>query len=132
MPVENQKYPRTHVVIGAAVEVHRQLGCGFLESVYQEAFQQELLAQNVPFQREVHIPVFYKGNRLAADYRADFVCFDSLVVELKAIQKLTGTEEAQVINYSKATGHEVGLLLNFGTKSLEYRRFIFSKSAQSA
>ncbi len=128
MPVENQKDPRTHVVIGAAMEVHRQLGRGFLESVYQEAFQQELLERNIPFQREVHIPVFYKSVRLAADYRADFICFDSVVVELKAIQKLTGIEEAQVINYLKATGHEVGLLLNFGTKSLEHRRFIFSKS----
>lgn len=110
------------------MEVHRQLGCGFLEAVYQEAFQQELLERNIPFQREVHIPVFYKGSRLAADYRADFICFDSVVVELKAIQRLAGTEEAQVINYLKATGNEVGLLLNFGAKSLEFRRFVFSKS----
>ena len=132
MPVEDKRDPRTHAVIGAAMEVHRQMGCGFLEAVYQEALQHELLERDILFHREVHIPVFYKDIRLAADYRADFVCFDSAIVELKAIQKLTGTEEAQVINYLKATPHEVALLLNFGAKSLEYRRFIFSKSVQSA
>jgi GxxExxY protein len=132
MPTTENKDPRTHAVIGAAMEVHRQLGCGFLEAVYQEALQQELLERNIPFQREVHIPVFYKRVRLAAEFRADFICFDSGVVELKAIQRPTGTEEAQVINYLKATGNEVGLLLNFGAESLEYRRFVFSKSAPSA
>lgn len=128
---QDKKDPRTHAIIGAAMEVHRQLGSGFLEAVYQEALQQELVERNIPFQREVHIPVFYKGRRLAADYRTDFICFNSAVIELKTIQQLTGTEEAQVINYLKATGHEVGLLLNFGANSLEYRRFIFSKSASS-
>ena len=122
------KDPRTRAVIGAAKEVHRQLGAGFLEAVYQEALERELLEHSIPFQREVHIPVFYKGRRLDADYRADFICCDSVVVELKAIQQLTGIEEAQVINYLKATGKEVGLLLNFGAKSLEFRRFVFSKS----
>ena len=128
MPVVNKKDTRTHAIIGAAIAVRRILGCGFLEAVYQEAFQQEVTEQKIAFQREVHIPVFYKGSRLAADYRPDFICFDSVVVELKAIQKLSGTDEAQVINYLKATGKEVGLLLNFGAKSLEFRRFVFSKS----
>ena len=132
MPVEDKRDPRTHAVIGAAMEVHRQMGCGFLEAVYQKALQHELLERDILFHREVHIPVFYKDIRLAADYRADFVCFDSVIVELKAIQKLTGIVEAQVINYLKATRHEVALLLNFGVKSLEYRRVIFSKSVQSA
>jgi len=129
MPNLANEDTRTHAIIGAAMEVHRQLGCGFLEAVYQEAFQQELLERNVPFQREVRVPVFYKGSRLAADYRADFICFDSVIVELKALQRLTGVEEAQVLNYLKATRHEVGLLLNFGARSLQYRRFVFSKSA---
>ena len=126
---------RTYSIIGAAMEVHRQLGCGFLESVYQEAMALEMTARRIPYRREVEIPVFYKGQRLNAFFRADFVCFDSVIVELKALASLGGIEEAQVINYLKATGHEVGLLFNFGAESLEHRRLAFSKplpSIQSA
>ncbi len=128
MPTGEQRDPQTHAIIGAAMEVHRHLGCGFLEAVYQEAFQRELQERSIPFKREVQIPIFYKGSLLKAEYRADFICFDSVIVELKALQKLTGVEEAQVINYLKATRHGIGLLLNFGAKSLEYRRLIFSQS----
>jgi GxxExxY protein len=117
------KDPRTHAIIGAAMEVHRQLGCGFLEPVYQEALAIELANQAVPFRREVELPVFYKGQKLNASYRADFICFDEIVVELKALAKLGGIEEAQLINYLKATGLDLGLLINFGARSLEYRRF---------
>jgi len=124
--------PRTYAIIGAAMEVHRVLGCGFLEAVYQEALAQELTTRQIPFKREVEIEIAYKGERLATHYRADFVCFDSVIVELKALAVLTGVEEAQLLNYLKATGHEVGLLFNFGTESLQYRRFVFSKSAKSA
>ena len=124
--------PRTYAIIGAAMEVHRQLGCGFLEPVYQEALAVELAVRSVPFCREVRLPIHYKGQLLATGYCADFICFESVVVELKALARMSGTEEAQVINYLKATGYEVGLLLNFGARSLEHRRFVFSKSVQSA
>jgi len=128
---EEKRDSRTYAIIGAAMEVHRQLGCGFLESVYQEAMTLEMTARGIPYRREVEIPVFYKKQRLNALFRADFLCFDSVIVELKALANLSGVEEAQVINYLKATGHEVGLLFNFGAESLEHRRLAFSKPLPS-
>ena len=127
-----EKDPRTHAIIGSAMEVHRELGCGFLEPVYQEALAFEFDLRKLPCRREIELPVFYKGKRLDATYRPDFICYDSVVVELKALARLGGNEEAQCLNYIKAGGFESVLLLNFGAKSLEFRRLVLTKSAESA
>jgi GxxExxY protein len=126
--------PQTYAIIGAAMEVHRQLGHGFLEAVYQEALAIEFANRKIPFQREVPLPVFYKGVRLQCSYRADFLCFDEVIVESKAIGQLTGVDEAQTINELKATQLNRALLINFGALSLEYKRLVFNlrESAQSA
>ena len=117
--------PRTYAIIGAAIEVHKQLGCGFLESVYQEALAIELGLRQIPFRREVKLPVSYKGQRLVTSFCADFICFDSLVVELKALANMSGSDEAQLINYLRATRYKIGWLLNFGARSLQHRRLVF-------
>ena len=108
------------------MEVHRQLGCGFLEPVYQEALALELVNQNVPFTRELKFHISYKSRTLNTYYRPDFICFDSVIVELKALARLGSIEESQLINYLKVTGYHTGVLLNFGARSLEQRRFILS------
>lgn len=122
-----KKDPLTHQIIGAAMEVHRTLGPGFLEAVYHEALCIEFASKDIPFQWEVELPIYYKDELLTTRYRADFVCYHNIIVELKAINQLSSKEASQIINYLKATGIETGLLLNFGAKSLEYKRFIFTK-----
>ncbi len=114
----------TYAVIGAAMEVHRTLGQGFLENVYQEALAVELTRQDIPFKREVALSISYKGNLLPCTYRVDFLCYGSLLIELKALTSLGGNEEAQVINYLRASCHKKALLLNFGTYSLQHKRFV--------
>ena len=120
------KDQRTYKVIGAALEVHKELGCGFLESVYQEALSREFAAQGIPFKAQPVIEIQYKGEPLEKKYQPDFICYNEVIIEIKAISSLTGLEESQIINYLKATKLKVGLLLNFGSKSLEHKRFVYN------
>lgn len=118
------KDPQTYAIIGAAMAVHGELGNGFLEAVYQEAMEREFQLQKVPYEREKRLPVYYQGEALNTHYQADFVCFNSVIVELKALQQISGNEEAQLINYLKAARLNRGLLINFGDKNLQYKRFV--------
>ena len=117
---------KTYKIIGAAIEVHKELGSGFLEAVYQEALAREFKMQEMPYKQQQVIEIMYKGKPLGKKYQPDFVCYNEIIVEIKALSGLTGNEEAQLINYLKATGFEIGLLINFGTKSLEYKRLIYT------
>ena len=116
--------PQTYAIIGAAFEVHSQLGCGFLEAPYGEALVREFLERSIPFEAQVKLSISYKGSPLRSHFRVDFVCYRNVLVELKSLTNLTGLEEAQVISYLKASGYERGLLLNFGKTSLQLRRFL--------
>ena len=111
----------TFAIIGAAMEVHRVLGPGFLESVYEEALAHEFGLRGIPYERQAKLAVRYK-EIIAGEFRADFLVDGKVVVELKAIKALTEGDEAQLLNYLKGTGYRVGLLLNFGAPSLEYKR----------
>jgi len=111
-------------IVGAAMEVHRELGAGFLEAVYQEALEKEFIYRKIPYIREQKLVIYYKGEQLSKYYVADFVCYDKIIVELKASQQLTSDNESQMLNYLTATKMRLGLLINFGAKSLEYKRMI--------
>jgi GxxExxY protein len=124
--IHDSRDPRTYAIIGAAMEVHRELQQGFLENAHQCALAAEFKLCFLPFAREVDLPIFYKEQQLECKYRADFICFGS-VVEVKASKQLTEIDRAQVINYLRATRFEVAVLLNFGGKSLEYERIVLSR-----
>lgn len=114
---DEQRDPRTYAIIGAAMEVHREMGCGFLEAVNQDAIEV--------------VDHFYKEQQLPRVYRPDSICFKPVGGDVKALTRLGSVEEAQMINYLKATGCEIGLVLNFGTPSLMYRRFVLLKERQA-
>ena len=121
----------SYKIIGAAMAVHSELSSGFLEAVYQEALEKEFCIQHIPYRREIHLPIFYKGELLSKNYIADFICYDNIIVELKAASSLTSEHKAQVLNYLKATKHELGLLINFGESKLKYERLIRANSRHS-
>ncbi|WP_304518205.1 GxxExxY protein [Cecembia rubra] len=114
----------SYEIIGAGFDVHRELGHGFLESVYAEALQIELTKKNIAFKREVPLKINYKGTHLSKNFIADFLVDDKIIVELKAVSNLLPEHYAQVINYLRATQLKLGILLNFGYKSLQYKRIV--------
>jgi GxxExxY protein len=114
-----------YAIVGRAIEVHRELGCGFLEAVYHEAMQVELEGAGISVEPCKELRISYKGRLLKKTYIADLVCSGKIIVELKAIDQLTGRDEAQILNYLKATGLRVGLLINVGSDGkLEWKRFV--------
>jgi GxxExxY protein len=132
MTRDDRRDPETYAVLGAAMEVHRTLGAGFHEPVYQDAMALELGDRGIVHAREPQLTIRYKGRLLRATYRPDFICFDAVLVELKALTSLTSADTAQVLNYRKASRLERALLINLGRPSLEYRRLVLSSSHRSA
>jgi GxxExxY protein len=124
--IEVAQHQVAHSKHGTSQAVHKELGCGFLEAVYQEVLGREFVTQGIPFTPQPTIQIAYKGKPLSKTYEPDFICYDELIVEIKAISSLSGIEEAQLINYLKASGLKVGLLINFGNRSLEHKRLVYN------
>jgi len=114
----------SYAIVGACMRVHSQLGTGFLETVYQEALSREFDKQNIPYSQEKELIIYYDGVPLDKKYKADFICYDKIILELKATKSLTDIDKAQLINYLKATKLRLGLLVNFGEKRLIHKRLI--------
>lgn len=114
----------SYQIVGACMEVHSELGRGFLEPVYQEALEIEFKQKNIPYEREKPLTIKYKDQLLQKHYNADFLCFEQIIVELKALAQLRSEHTSQVLNYLKATQLRLGILVNFGDKSLQYKRIV--------
>ena len=112
-------------ITGAAMHVYNTLGPGFLEAVYQEALAIEFKKRGIPYEQEKELKVFYDGQELKQTYRADFVCYGNIIVELKAVSELDNSHRSQVYNYLKATGYKLGIIFNFGSREeLQYERVV--------
>ena len=115
----------TYRILGACFEVYTEKGCGFLEAVYQECLEHEFELQQLPAKSQVTLPLTYKGRKLKKTYEADFICFDKVLLEIKAVSNLTDEHRAQLQNYLHATGLKVGLLVNFGHyPKVEHERYV--------
>lgn len=119
-----ERGPQTYAIIGAAMEVHNRLGCGFREPAYQSAFAVECRYQAIPFAREVKYEILYRDEILDCHYHADFVCFGEVIAELKVVEMLTDKHRSQVINYLKVSGLRRAVLMNFANERLEYERIV--------
>lgn len=114
----------SYKIIGACMEVHKKLGAGFLESVYSEALEKEFINEGIPYEREKKLHIYYDDKPLKKYFKADFVCYDSIIIELKASKFLSEVDHRQTINNVKATQVKLGLLINFGSPSLTYKRIV--------
>jgi GxxExxY protein len=124
--MSGERDAQTYTILGAAMEVHNEMGRGFRELPYQDAFELELGFRSIPFEREPPVVIHYKGNPLKSTYSPDFICYAAVIVELKAVEALTDDHRAQVINYLKATHMHRALLLNFGQDRLVYERIVLN------
>ena len=111
-------------IIRACISVHKELGCGFLEAVYQEALAIEFRNYGIPFNQEISLDIYFRNIKLNKKYKVDFICYNKIILELKAISKIATEHEAQLLNYLKATGLKLGILINFGQISLTYKRLV--------
>jgi len=115
----------TYKIRGAVFEVYKEMGPGFLEAVYQECLERELRLQEMPYESQKELCLYYKGEQLEQTYKPDFYCFDEIIVEIKAIKKFLPTDEAQLLNYLHGTNKKLGLLVNFGaSETVEIKRFV--------
>lgn len=119
----------SYAIIGACMKVHRSLGAGFLLAVYEEVLEREFQTLKIPYKRQVKLDLYYDNQKLKKQYRADFVCYDTIIVEIKAVSQIPVTFYAQLTNYLKCTNMELGMLINFGTPSLTYKRMINLKNS---
>lgn len=106
------------------MKIHSAMGKGFLEAVYCEILEKELIKENIPYQREVKLNLFYEGEQLKKTYRADFLCYNEIILEIKSVNFLSESLYKQTLNYLKATNKKLGILINFGEQSLKYKRII--------
>ncbi|HLS31157.1 MAG TPA: GxxExxY protein [Flavobacteriaceae bacterium] len=120
----------SYKIIGACMKVHRALGPGFLEAVYEEALAEEFTKQGIDFKRQVKLPIYYEKKKLKKYYKADFICYDKIVLETKAVSFMPKGFYKQLNNYLKATRKKLGMLVNFGKPSLEYKRIVNTKNSR--